>query len=424
MPHPRTREAFRYLEGERWVSLTWLQTKDQAFRLAAGLLALGVERETRVAIVSGTRMEWILADLAITCAAGATTTVYPTTAHEDVAYILADSESSIVFAEDEVQVAKVLDHLGELPAVTTVVQMIGRVEHELVISWADLQQRGKDYLAIDPTAVENVIAGIEPQDLATLIYTSGTTGRPKGVRLLNDNWTYVGVAIEAYDLLRSDDLQYLWLPLSHAFGKVMIAAQLRIGFATAVDGRMDKIVENLGVVRPTFMAGPPRIFEKVRARVMTNAAHGVKAKIFGWAFGVGRKVSRLRLAGQEPTGRAQGPARARRQAGIQQDQGAHGRQHPVLRLRLGLAEPRGPGVVPCRRAAGAGGLRSHRDQRVHLPEQPPRHPFRNGRPAAARLGDQDRRRWRDHGQGSERDAGIPQGAGGSQVRPGRMVRHR
>jgi len=110
------------------------------------------------------------------------------------------------------------------------------------------------------------------------------------------------VSIEAYGLFHPDDLQYLWLPLSHAFGKVMIAAQLRIGFATAVDGRLDKIVENLAVIHPTFMAGPPRIFEKVRARVMTTAAHGAKAKIFGWAFGVGRKVSLLRLAGQEPTG--------------------------------------------------------------------------------------------------------------------------
>ena len=159
---------------------------------------------------------------------------------------------------------------------------------------------------------------------------------------------------------------------SHAFGKVLIAAQLRIGFATAVDGRIDKIVENLAAVHPTFMAGPPRIFEKVRARVMTNAAHGVKAKIFGWAFGVGRKVSAT--AGRPGAdGATQGPARAGRQAGVQQDQGPDGWQHPVLRLWLGRAEPRGPGVVPCRRAAGAGGLWPDRDQRVHLPEQPP-HP--------------------------------------------------
>ncbi|HWJ52487.1 MAG TPA: long-chain fatty acid--CoA ligase [Propionibacteriaceae bacterium] len=297
-----TKEAFRYLEDDRWVSLTWLQTKDKAYQLAAGLLAVGIQPEDRVAIASNTRIEWILADLAIMCAGGATTTVYPTTTHGDVAFILADSESKIIFAEDEAQVSKVLDHLDDLPMVTTVVQISGRVDHPKVIGWAELEQKGAEHLQAIPDAVDEAIARIGPEDLATIIYTSGTTGRPKGVRLVQDSWTYEGVAVEAYDIINPADLQYLWLPLSHVFGKALITIQLRIGFTTAVDGRIDKIVENLGQVHPTFMAGAPRIFEKVRARVMTTAAHGAKAKIFAWAFGVGRKVSTLRLAGKEPTG--------------------------------------------------------------------------------------------------------------------------
>ena len=297
-----SKEAFRYLEGDRWVSLSWTATKDKAFQLAAGLLALGIEREDRVAIASNTRMEWILADLAIMCAAGATTTIYPSTQHEDVGYILADSQTKVIFAEDDLQVSKVLDHLDELPQLITIVQLDGKVDHDKVIGWADLEKLGRDYLAANPTAVDDVIAAIGPEDLATLIYTSGTTGRPKGVRLVQDNWTYEGAAIEAYDIIYPDDLQYLWLPLSHVFGKALIAIQLYIGFTTAVDGRIDKIVENLAVVQPTFMCGAPRIFEKVRARVMTTASHGVKAKIFDWAFGVGRKVSPMRLAGEQPSG--------------------------------------------------------------------------------------------------------------------------
>jgi long-chain acyl-CoA synthetase len=297
-----SKEAFRYLEGDRWVSLSWSQTKDKVFELAAGLLALGVQPEDRAAIASNTRMEWILADLAIMCAAGATTTIYPSTQHEDVGYILADSQSKVVFAEDELQVAKVLDHLDELPQLITIVQLDGRVDHPKVIDWADLEKQGREYLDANPTAVDDVIADIGPEDLATLIYTSGTTGRPKGVRLVQDNWTYEGAAIEEYEIIYPDDLQYLWLPLSHVFGKALIAIQLYIGFTTAVDGRIDKIVDNLAVVQPTFMCGAPRIFEKVRARVMTTASHGVKAKIFDWAFGVGRKVSPVRLAGEQPSG--------------------------------------------------------------------------------------------------------------------------
>ena len=309
-----------------------------------------------------------------------------------------------------------LDHLGDLPAVTTVVQMIGRVEHELVISWADLEQRGADYLATNPTAVENVIASIQPEDLATLIYTSGTTGRPKGVRLVNDNWTYEGVSIEAFDIINPDDLQYLWLPLSHVFGKVLIAVQLRIGFATAVDGRIDKIVENLAVVQPTFMAGAPRIFEKVRARVMTSAAHGVKAKIFDWAFGVGRKVSPLRLAGKEPTGLLKvqhaladrlvfSKIKARMGGNIRffvSGSAALNREVQEWFHAAGLLVLEGYGLT---------------ETSAHLREQPAGHPVRHGRPAAARLRDQDRRGRRDPDQGP----GVMRATTTSRRRPPRSL---
>ena len=296
------REAFRYLDGERWVSLTWAETRDQAFELAAGLLSLGLGLEDRVAIASGTRIEWILADLAIMCAGGATTTIYPTTKSEDVAYILANSGAKIVFAEDDAQVAKILEHPDAAPALTTIVQISGRTDSDRVMGWADFQQLGRDYLAEHPGAVDAAIATTGPDHLATLIYTSGTTGRPKGVRLVHDSWTYEGTAVQAYDIIYPDDLQYLWLPLSHVFGKALIAMQLKVGFASAVDGRIDKIVENLGVVRPTFMAGAPRIYEKVRSRIMSTATSGVKAKIFTWAFAVGRKTTPTRLAGRKPTG--------------------------------------------------------------------------------------------------------------------------
>jgi long-chain acyl-CoA synthetase len=296
------REAFRYLDKERWVSLSWTQTKDRAFQLAAGLLAVGVQREDRVAIASGTRMEWILADLAVMCSGAATTTVYPSTHHEDVAYILNDSGSTVVFAEDEGQVRKVLDHLDELPNLITIVQIDGLYDHPKVMAWSDLQERGTERLTEQPAAIDDAIAEIGPDDLATLIYTSGTTGRPKGVRLVQDSWTYLGAAVEAFDIISADDLQYLWLPMSHVFGKALIAVQLSIGFSTAVDGRIDKIVDNLGVVRPTFMAGAPRIFEKVRARVLTTANRGVRGKISGWAFDVGHKAMPIRLAGGKPTG--------------------------------------------------------------------------------------------------------------------------
>ncbi len=171
-----------------------------------------------------------------------------------------------------------------------------------MITVADLDKLGDAHLADHPDAVDDRIAAIEPDHLCTLIYTSGTTGRPKGVRLLHKAWTYEGAAIEATRVLGPDDLQFLWLPLSHVFGADLLAVQLQIGFATAIDGRVDRIVDNLAVVRPTFMGAAPRIFEKAHARIVTMIAQegGPKAKLFNWAFAVGKQVSALRQQGKEP----------------------------------------------------------------------------------------------------------------------------
>ena len=141
-----------------------------------------------MAIASGTRIEWILADLAIMCAGGATTTVYPTTQHEDVAFILADSESKVVFAEDDVQVGQGRRPLDELPELVKIVQFDGKVDTRKVIGLGEICERWAGTYLAEPTrrAVDDAIAAIGPDDLATLIYTSGTTGRPKGVRLVQD----------------------------------------------------------------------------------------------------------------------------------------------------------------------------------------------------------------------------------------------
>ncbi len=296
-------EAFRFPTKTGWASVTWAETEETVRTIAAGLLALGIQPEQRVAIASATRIEWIYADLAIACAGGATTALYPTTTGEDVAYILADSGTRIVFAEDDAQIAKLRHQREGLPELFRVITFVGEADGDWVLSLADVQALGAKHLIDHPGAVDEAVAAIQPEDLATLIYTSGTTGLPKGVELPHRCWTYLGAGAEAIGILRLDDLQYLWLPLSHSFGKMLEAVQLQIGFPTAVDGRVDKIVENLAVIRPTFMAGPPRIFEKVYATIVQTMQEegGIKLRLFNWAFGVGGRVSRARLAGS-PTG--------------------------------------------------------------------------------------------------------------------------
>ena len=298
-----TSEAFRYPENGGWTTVTWQQVGQRVELLAAGLISLGIKPEERVALASGTRYEWVVVDFAILAAGAATTTVYPTTHAEDVAFIVANSGSRIVVAEDQKQVDKLIAHRAELPAVQNVVVIDGDGDGDWVITLSDLEQRGKQLLTDSPSAVTDRIDAIRPDQLATLIYTSGTTGKPKGVRLTQDSWTYTAAAMDALGVLSDKDLNYLWLPLAHAFGKVMLALPLAIGFPTVIDGRVDKIIENLTVIRPTIMGAVPRIFEKVHGKIneMVAKEGGVKKRLFDWATGVGVQMSRVRQAGERPS---------------------------------------------------------------------------------------------------------------------------
>ncbi|WNI15447.1 AMP-dependent synthetase/ligase [Actinacidiphila sp. ITFR-21] len=312
-------EAYRYpvpagSGAERWETLSWSEAATRVYAIAAGLMDLGVRPEERVAIAAGTSVDWILADLGVLCAGAATTTVYPSTNTEETAFILSDSGSRVLFAEDAGQLAKARERRTGLPELAHVVVFDPADAADSdgdgwVLSLADLEKRGAAYLEQHPAAVTEAIGAITKDQLATLIYTSGTTGRPKGVRLPHDAWSYMARAIQAIELLNENDIQYLWLPLAHVFGKVLTAGQISIGHIMVVDGRVDRIVENMPVVRPTYMAAVPRIFEKVYNGVAARARAGGAAKyrIFQWAAGVAREYARTTQNSMRLTGAPTAP---------------------------------------------------------------------------------------------------------------------
>nr|WP_206315003.1 AMP-dependent synthetase/ligase [Streptomyces sp. C1-2] len=315
-------EAYRYPvpspsgEGpDDWKTLSWGQAAERVHAIAAGLIQLGVRPEERVALASSTRIEWILADLGIMCAGAATTTVYPQTNAEESAFILADSESRVLIAEDAAQLAKAREKRAELPELAHVVVVdaagVERTaeEGDWLLTLDELESRGAAHLQKHPELIKERVGAIAKDQLATLIYTSGTTGRPKGVRLPHDNWSYMAKATAATGLIHGDDVQYLWLPLAHVFGKVLTSGQIEVGHVTAVDGRVDKIIENLPVVQPTYMAAVPRIFEKVYNGVAAKARAGgaAKYKIFQWAAGIAREYAKVTQDNFRRTGTASAP---------------------------------------------------------------------------------------------------------------------
>ncbi|MFE5757481.1 AMP-dependent synthetase/ligase [Streptomyces massasporeus] len=311
-------EAYRYPvpasagQGpDEWKSLSWAQAAERVYAIAAGLIELGVQAEQRVALAAGTRLEWILADLGIMCAGAATTTVYPQTNADESAYILSDSESRVLIAENAEQLAKAKEKRAELPELThvVVIDAAGVETADWILTLDELEKRGAARLEKDPDLIKERVGAITKDQLATLIYTSGTTGRPKGVRLPHDNWSYMAKAIAATGLVGAEDVQYLWLPLAHVFGKVLTSGQIEVGHVTAVDGRVDKIIENLPVVQPTYMAAVPRIFEKVYNGVAAKAraGGGAKYKIFQWAAEVAREYAKVSQDNFRRTGTASVP---------------------------------------------------------------------------------------------------------------------
>jgi long-chain acyl-CoA synthetase len=296
-------DAFYFRRGGEWKTMLWKEVGERARNVACGLHALGLQAEQRVSILSGTRVEWILCDMGILCAAGATTTIYPSNTAEECAYILGDSGSRFVFAENQKQVDKLLQVRSELPELQGVIVIDGASSADgFVRTLAELEEQGRAWDAANPGAYDLAAEAVGSESLATLIYTSGTTGKPKGVMLSHDCWVYEGEAMDALGLLSPADKQFLFLPLAHSFAKVLEAAIIRIGIPTAVDGDIDSLVDNLAVVQPTFMGAVPRIFEKVYNKVVNGAreAGGMKLKIFNWSIGVGKEASALRQKGEAP----------------------------------------------------------------------------------------------------------------------------
>ncbi len=295
-------EAYSFLVQSDWKTLTWAEVGERVRAVALGLRALGLTPEARCAILSSTRLEWIMADLGILCAGGATTTVYPASTADECAFILADANCMFAFVEDDAQLEKLAARRAELPALKRVITISGRADHGgWVITLDELMERGRDLDAREPAAYERCARDVRAESLATLIYTSGTTGKPKGVELTHDAWVYVTEAVEALGLLSLEDRQYLWLPLAHSFGKAVEVCQLRIGFPSAVCGDVNRMAENLPVVRPTFVCGVPRIFEKIHHRaVLAAEAEGkLKQTIFRLAFATGQRAARWRHAGKQ-----------------------------------------------------------------------------------------------------------------------------
>ena len=295
--------AQQFKRGNAWETLTSRELGEIVRELALGLIALGREKGDRVALLSASRAEWVQADFAIFSAGCVTVPVYPSYPPDLVAYVVNDSEARTLIVEDAAQLAKALEARDRMPNLENIVVIGGYEAPEppkTVITWHALRRLGRESEAAHKSTLADRVAATQPGDIATIVYTSGTTGPPKGVVQTHGNHIAALRAGRETTPVEPGWVHLLFLPLAHSFARLESFIGIYHGLLTAFAENLDKVGDNLREVRPHFICSVPRVFEKVYAKILAGVEAGspAKKKIFYWAIGVGREVSRHQQRGQ------------------------------------------------------------------------------------------------------------------------------
>jgi long-chain acyl-CoA synthetase len=278
-----------YLEeqADGWRPVSRDEAAERVEALARGLLGRGVRHGDQVALLSRTRLEWILLDWAVMSIGAVVVGLYPTSSAKECEYILEHCEAVLAFTEDEEQTRKLVSIRGALPALREVIPF-DRLDK--------LEAEGRLAKHLRPEPVEE-------DDLATLIYTSGTTGPPKGCMLTHRNLVTAATRV-VEGLQHPGDVVLLFLPLAHSYGRLAHQAASFRGSTVACVADVARVPEALASVRPTVLPAVPRVYEKVHANTLgeIERAGGSRRRIGLWALGVGARASRARRDGA-PVGR-------------------------------------------------------------------------------------------------------------------------
>ncbi|MBK9294603.1 MAG: long-chain fatty acid--CoA ligase [Oligoflexia bacterium] len=289
---PTTQVALRYFREGKWNDISWPDYFKLSEMLAGCLASLGVKQGDRVAIMSNTRYEWAVSDMAILGIGAVTVPLYQNNIVEDVEFILNNSEAVLAIAEDEFQLGKLKQIQSKLPNLKNIICM-SSTNDKNALPWQAALKKGAEFLSQSPDFFKNEIQKNNLDKIATIVYTSGTTGVPKGAVL-----PHSCIVSECEDLqpildVNDSDTTLTFLPFAHIFGRVEMWAHIYFGWKMAFAENIDRIAANLGDIKPTFMLAVPRIFEKIYSRILSQVEEGsnLKKKIFSWAVELGSIIS-------------------------------------------------------------------------------------------------------------------------------------
>ncbi len=288
-----------------WREWSWAQTGEAVREIAHGLMSLGFAPGECASILANTRVEWMLADLAILSCGGVSNGIYPTDSAAQAHYLCEDSRTSVLFVEDEEQLDKALEVREQLPRLRKIVVMDMKGLRDFadpgVIDLMGLRELGRVHAQAHPGALEARVAAVQPGDLAILVYTSGTTGRPKGAMHSHASLVYT---VRGYNLIVAQyesDERIAFLPLCH------IAERIGGAFFAVYTGsklnfveRPETVPENVREIAPTVFTAVPRVWEKLYSGVTIALKDSSKLQqaAYAWGIAVGTRIADRMLAGQ------------------------------------------------------------------------------------------------------------------------------
>jgi long-chain acyl-CoA synthetase len=287
---------------DRWMSRTYREMWEWVTRLSLGLHDLGLTDGDAFCIISRTRAEWIICDLAGLALGAVSCPIYPQSEPGQAAYVINNVRARLVFVENAQQAAKIEQVRDQCPTLEHMVAIDGRGKFpDGTLTLGDVVARADT----DPQvrrAWREHWQSIGRDHWATVIHTSGTTANPKGAILSHGNLVYqYEAAVQIIDLYPTD-VFLSWLPLAHSFERVTgevipFAHGAAVAYAEPL---IERLPANMAEVRPTVMAAVPRLYERVYSRVLSAVEAGppLRQRIFDWAVALGPQKYANHLAGR------------------------------------------------------------------------------------------------------------------------------
>jgi long-chain acyl-CoA synthetase len=272
-------------------ALTYQEMSARVRAFASGLVALGVKRGDRIALLSENRPEWAIADIGIMHIGAVNVAIFPTLPPGQVRYIVNDSGAKIILVSDKSQLLKALEVKKELPDLRIITMDCPADATKGVATFDEVTRRGEASKFSD-TDYNKLWQSARPDDWASIIYTSGTTGDPKGAILSHYNFTSNIEAAQDVLTLQPEDVLLSIIPLNHVMGRMADHyLPISCGATVAYIENLRRLKQNMTEIRPHYMVLVPRFFEMFQEGLLTSIAKEPfpKQKLFHWALSVGKR---------------------------------------------------------------------------------------------------------------------------------------